>query len=665
MVALLVGCDESVARPPLSDAGPVRIPCGVDADCDDGVDCTEDRCGESGYCLFAPSDLGCQDGLFCTGREVCDPTLGCQPARRAPCDDVDVCTRGICDEATRRCETRPLDLDEDGEVDFRCPGGTDCDDRNALVGGMRAETCGDDLDNDCDDDVDESMCGGTSFDGCADALDVSEGGAFRFSTLGTSRSEAFTCLSEVGGSTDVALSFTLDTPKNVDLLATGEGTTRPLGLLLRGQCEDSATDLACETGMSPVLRQRALSAGSYTLWLYDEAPGPVTVRANFSEPTEPLPQGECTTPLVIDAPLSLEADLLDAEDSVSLACGAATAGDHIYRVQLDAPSNVRVVVRNPDDAAMTVGLMGDCGDGASVQRCLRGEPVDTTFYGLPAGAHDLVVEGPGGKPVPYLLTVDILPQSEPPVGDVCGGAKPLVPLETQQGAFFDFEDDYSLSCGLAGRDAVYALAVDEPSDVRLVASAGGQLMQVALQSTCGDVLSERACAAGTMIDQTLRNVPAGDYAVVVQSYRAAAFAVMAELMPPTLTTPVAGNDTCESAILVPEGGGLFVGDTSNLQGDYVTRTCGAEARGRDAVFRLEVASSSVLRATTEGAAFDTVLYLKSDVCPSVGELACTEGPGLDSALETALEPGTYFLVLDGYGASSFGTYQLLIELEPA
>lgn len=665
LVGALLGCGDSTTGLPDGDVGPTGIPCAADDACDDGIDCTDDRCGEDGFCVFEPNDVGCQDGLFCTGREICDPSLGCQPARRAPCDDVDVCTRGICDEATRRCETTPLDLDDDGEVDFRCPGGTDCDDRNARVGLLRAETCGDELDNDCDDEVDEAMCGGVTFDGCADALDVSAGGVFSLSTAGTAGSETFPCLTAADGSTDAALTFTLDSPRNVDLRATADGPTRSLGLLLRSSCEDSASNLACATGVTSELRVRALPAGTYTVWLYDESSGPLSVTATFSDPTEPAPQSLCATPWLIDASISLEADLLDAEDSASLPCGTAAAGDHIYRVELDAPANVRLLAVDPAGAPMTVAWMDDCAADDSVRRCLLGEPVDAMFYGLPAGSHDFVVEGPGGRAVPYLLTVDILPPSAPPASDVCEGAGLLVPLETTQGAFGEFEDDYAVSCGAVGREAVYRLQVDQPSDVRLVASGGGELIQVALQDSCGDVRSERVCAAGTMLDVTTRNVAVGTYAVLVQSYRAAGFAVMAELAPPTPTLPAQGNDVCESAIAVPEGGAVFVGDTTDLQGDYLTRSCGSEARGRDAVFRIEVAESSVLKASTDGSAFDTVLYLKRDPCTAPGELACAEGAGLGSTLETTLEPGTYFLVLDGYGPSSFGAYQLLIELVPA
>ena len=72
---------------------------GVTVDCDDGVSCTADSCDEvAGACAHVASDLACDDGLFCTGAELCDPALDCQPGP-APCAGQS------CSEATNSCGT--------------------------------------------------------------------------------------------------------------------------------------------------------------------------------------------------------------------------------------------------------------------------------------------------------------------------------------------------------------------------------------------------------------------------------------------------------------------------------------------------------------------------------------------------------------------------------
>ena len=76
----------------------------------DGVDCTDTRCDEAAQgCVNIPNDFLCRDGLDCNGNETCDPTAGCQPATEpivcAP-DGID-CTNEFCSEALKGCEPIP------------------------------------------------------------------------------------------------------------------------------------------------------------------------------------------------------------------------------------------------------------------------------------------------------------------------------------------------------------------------------------------------------------------------------------------------------------------------------------------------------------------------------------------------------------------------------
>jgi hypothetical protein len=50
--------------------------CLVDADCDDGVACTDDTC-VSGTCDLKPNDANCNDGNPCNGEETCDAVSDC------------------------------------------------------------------------------------------------------------------------------------------------------------------------------------------------------------------------------------------------------------------------------------------------------------------------------------------------------------------------------------------------------------------------------------------------------------------------------------------------------------------------------------------------------------------------------------------------------------
>jgi hypothetical protein len=76
--------------------------------CDDGVDCTVDRCDEAtDACAATSVDLACDDGLACDGLERCDAALGCVPADAAACDDGIACTVDACEEPAAECASLP------------------------------------------------------------------------------------------------------------------------------------------------------------------------------------------------------------------------------------------------------------------------------------------------------------------------------------------------------------------------------------------------------------------------------------------------------------------------------------------------------------------------------------------------------------------------------
>ncbi|MEM9189886.1 MAG: hypothetical protein AAGF12_11960 [Myxococcota bacterium] len=99
--------------------------------CDDGVDCTDDRCREAaGGCESLPDssrclagelcvvergcavvpcerDQDCNDGFLCNGTERCGSAEVCLAGRPLVCEDGVSCTRDECSEAAGGCSSRP------------------------------------------------------------------------------------------------------------------------------------------------------------------------------------------------------------------------------------------------------------------------------------------------------------------------------------------------------------------------------------------------------------------------------------------------------------------------------------------------------------------------------------------------------------------------------
>ncbi|MBW2733977.1 MAG: hypothetical protein JRH20_16435 [Deltaproteobacteria bacterium] len=91
-------CDEGYLN-----VGPLHCrqvqPCATDAACDDDESCTDDRCNESGFCVWEPLNESCDDGLFCTL--------------------TDRCVSGRCVGADEKCPGQGCD--EVGNICFELP----------------------------------------------------------------------------------------------------------------------------------------------------------------------------------------------------------------------------------------------------------------------------------------------------------------------------------------------------------------------------------------------------------------------------------------------------------------------------------------------------------------------------------------------------------------
>jgi hypothetical protein len=96
-------------------------------------------------------------------------------------------------------------------------------------------------------------------------------------------------------------------------------------------------------------------------------------------------------------------------------------------------------------------------------------------------------------------------------------------------------------------------------------------------------------------------------------------------------------------------------------------TCGGT--GSERVYELYVAEPSVLFASTNFSqtVFDSVLSLRTRCTDDTTELACNDnaaGAATGSTLTEAVEPGYYYVVVDGKGAASVGTFRLDVAFYP-
>ncbi len=160
----------------ISCGGSAETNCSEDTvltcDCPEGLPgVVECRAGRLTDCMCPDLNGGvcvhnvqCDDGLFCNGIEICDPSsddaskFGCRSGALKPeCDDNIKCTVDSCNNDLNRCTFLAPDEDGDGHGDASCldaegqATGDDCDDENADRYPGNFEVCDDDdVDEDCD-----------------------------------------------------------------------------------------------------------------------------------------------------------------------------------------------------------------------------------------------------------------------------------------------------------------------------------------------------------------------------------------------------------------------------------------------------------------------------------------------------------------------------------
>ncbi len=160
-----------------------------------------------------------------------------------------------------------------------------------------------------------------------------------------------------------------------------------------------------------------------------------------------------------------------------------------------------------------------------------------------------------------------------------------------------------------------------------------------------------------------RNLPAGDYKIVIADEQGQSATLSVFVRPTTAPTTVTGADGCLDAFTVPAAGGYFMGDTTNTKADFdaVCDAAGQPLGGaKDQMLRLDLAAKKRVVLDMQGSSYVTLLDVRRGAtCPGTDvSSACYVGfQTKRSFLDLVLDPATYWLQIDGY-AGDRGTWDL-------
>jgi hypothetical protein len=436
----------------------------------------------------------------------------------------------------------------------------------------------------------------------------------------------------------------------------------------KDDCADSNAEVECNDDSSDrrhSLVDVVLEPARYFIFVdgYGHEGGDYKLTVTLSEVQAVTDRCRRASPLVDGAQES--GTTLGMTDDAHATCGGGGAGpDAVWRAEIPTRARVRIV-EHSDDMVPVVHVRRACGDAQSEVACgesgaTAGDATvtgifDAGTYAVFADSHERSAAG----------RYSLLLQTAPTAGsgstsDACGDASvlPTGVSGSIEGDTFSARDDLSGSCGGAGApDVVYRLNVARRS--LLLAALGAEESEHVLivGRGCGDRAQEVACG------RSVREVVApGTYFLAVDGSSPESFGRFT--LDWVLRDVAEQRRACSAAPTLVEG--RMLNGTTAGSGDRFATLCGASdsgASGRDRVFKLVLARAASVRLSVV-ATFDAVIALRKACEDPTGgplpELACESDADANhrTTLTRALEPGTYWVVVDGQAPSDQGPFTL-------
>ncbi len=342
--------------------------------------------------------------------------------------------------------------------------------------------------------------------------------------------------------------------------------------------------------------------------------------------------------------------------------------DQVYRLQIDQRSRVRARQTSDHDGALHI--RSTCADPNSEVACnddFRDTHHSQIVTVLDPGEYFVISDGFSSnqnRTGNFELTVDLAsPGAATAPANNCAapGSFPSATGGSIEFDAFEASDDFQGSCGGAGAsDLAYNFRVTSRSRIDVTRTGGAQPV-LYLQRGCGAGSQEIACQA-QQNDPRRRgpsafsqNLTPGDYTLVIDGASAQDF--VSGTIQVAITDLTAMERDCRAAPMLRPG--RTVEGTTSGQDDRFQASCAGDARSSDRVYRLRLRRRSRVLLELEGT-YDAALYIRRDCVDASTEVACNDdhGDSNRSRIETTLDAGTYYVVVDGFAAGNAGNYSL-------
>ena len=365
-----------------------------------------------------------------------------------------------------------------------------------------------------------------------------------------------------------------------------------------------------------------------------------------------------------------------AFDLAHSSCSSNSPGPEVpYHFDLSQRSRVRFTLES-SDMEPNVYVRKTCTDEHSEVACFDTDSAvssqQAVFVGvLDPGSYTVFADTstPDADNAQFALTQELAPENGTGgTGDGCSDALPLTTSTTASGDTFDTKDDISGRCtGNGAPDVVYRIDLARRSRIRARfteeegknAHQGGHVL--VLQKTCGDRSTELACADS--IDTVLAP---GTYYLAVDGATPSSFGKFnLEYSVQDVTSQEAA---CRIATPLTDGQTVS-GNTKGAKNVFEESCAGGDSRSNtagDRLYKIVLTRRATISLVLTTTTWDGVLALRRACLdptgasgPHAAEVSCNNDSedAQHSRITTTLDPGTYFVVVDGYRGTE-GSYTL-------
>lgn len=489
------------------------------------------------------------------------------------------------------------------------------------------------------------------------AMGLAQSGEISEGTLAEGEVARFTT-PLVGGDCHTIVAFGSDGVANLDIAVSDETGTQ----LAADRTQDSqAAAQVCPDadGEYQVSVRMARGSGSYIVTSWSGAPrGEVATVGRGG-------RGTCAAPTALTLGTPVRGNTNQGTHTMSGSCiRGGEAPEIVYSLTLERRAQVTAVLNSDYDGALY--LLGTCGEMRSEIACNDDAPttarsqVDAT---LDPGTYYVVVDGFGREAGEYELLVEAMELQE--LAQICAGASTLAPGQAVTGRTTGQPNYFTATCagGARSPDRVYSLDVPARSRlrVRMQSTYDGAIY---VRSDCANPNSELACNddhRDTRHSMLVTTVEPGRYYVYADGFSSGSegdYSLRADLAP--LTGGNVPADSCGAPGTASPGQDLVV-DTFTASDD-LAGSCGGQG-APDLVYRLDVTNRSRLRVRMTDPEFAGALYLQRQCGVASSEVVCSSTGPQGTELDASLQPGQYFLVVDGAAPDQFGAARVEVQLE--